>query len=297
MMSDYKFGNLNQYKIGSIFKSRKALSESGIHAPTMAGIWGRQNECACSIVMSGGYEDDIDELDYILYTGHGGQDIPGGKQIKDQEFIKGNQALKLSFENKLPIRVTRGSKIKNGPQDGYRYDGLYYINHIERVVGKSGYFVCRFHLQSELSIESLESDLESSLKQNYERTTRTKSSTDKVDRNPKLSEDIKELYEYSCQVCDKKLEKPNGAIAVGAHIRGLGRPHDGPDDKSNLICLCPNHHAQFDAFAFYVDAATLEIIGLNDFTGKQLTVSKKHKINSDFFSYHAQLYNKAQSIS
>ena len=62
---------------------------------------------ACSIVLSGGYEDNIDELDYILYTGHGGQDVRGGKQIKDQEFFEGNLALKLSFENELPVRVTR----------------------------------------------------------------------------------------------------------------------------------------------------------------------------------------------
>ena len=53
------------------------LSKARIHGPTMAGIWGREIEGACSIVLSGGYEDDIDELDYIFYTGQGGQDIPG----------------------------------------------------------------------------------------------------------------------------------------------------------------------------------------------------------------------------
>ena len=58
---------------------------------------------ACSIVLSDGYEDDIDELDYVIYTGHGGQKTPGGKQIKDQEFKAGNLALKISFENNLPI--------------------------------------------------------------------------------------------------------------------------------------------------------------------------------------------------
>lgn len=295
-MTNFKFGHLDQHKVGVIFESRKALNDAGIHGPLMHGIWGRQKEGACSIVMSGGYEDDIDELDYVLYTGHGGQDVPGGKQIKDQEFIEGNQALKLNFENNLPIRVTRGFQIENGPPNGYRYDGLYYINHIERVIGKSGYLVCRFHLQSEKSIENLETELGSNLKPNYERTTRTKSFVDRVDRNPLLPEKIKELYEYRCQVCDKLLEKPSGAIAVGAHIRALGRPHDGPDDISNLICLCPNHHAQFDAFAFYVDSINLQIKGLEGFEGKKLTLSKKHKINNDFFVYHAQLYEKARAL-
>ena len=46
----------------------------------MAGIWGAQ-EGAYSIVLSGGYEDDIDELDYILYTGQGGQDVPVGSKL------------------------------------------------------------------------------------------------------------------------------------------------------------------------------------------------------------------------
>jgi putative restriction endonuclease len=57
-------------------------------------------------------------------------------------------------------------------------------------------------------------------------------------------------------VCDQHLDKPKGSIAVGAHIQALGRPHDGPDDLRNLLCLCPNHHAQFDAFSFYVDSST-----------------------------------------
>ena len=53
----------------------------------MAGIWGG-TKGASSIVLSGGYEDDIDELSYILYTGQAGQDVPGGKQVKDQEFVQ-----------------------------------------------------------------------------------------------------------------------------------------------------------------------------------------------------------------
>ena len=61
-MSKFRFGHSDQYEVGSIFDSRKALSDAGIHGPPMHGIWGRQREGACSIVMSGGYEDDIDEM-------------------------------------------------------------------------------------------------------------------------------------------------------------------------------------------------------------------------------------------
>ena len=67
-------GEIAGIEIGTIFQSRIELSKSGIHGPLQAGIWGRQKEGACSIVLSGGYEDDIDNLDYILYTGAGGRD-------------------------------------------------------------------------------------------------------------------------------------------------------------------------------------------------------------------------------
>ena len=81
-------------------------------------------------------------------------------------------------------------------------------------------------MQSEKSIEKLEKTLADQLKPNYRRTTRTKISVSKVDRNPMLPDKVKELYGFRCQVCDCHLEKPEGAIAVGAHIRALGRSHD-----------------------------------------------------------------------
>ena len=54
------FGTIEGTEVGQIFKDRKALGESGIHTPTMGGIWG-SNDGASSIVLSGGYEDDIDD--------------------------------------------------------------------------------------------------------------------------------------------------------------------------------------------------------------------------------------------
>lgn len=160
------FGNIEGINIGDIFNSRQELREAGIHAPTMAGIWGAQ-EGAYSIVLSGGYEDDIDELDYILYTGQGGQDVPGGIQVADQKFTKGNRGLQLSCQYQLPVRVSRGFQIKNGPTSGYRYDGLYYVSKYERIKGKRGFYICRFHLHSETSFNELENKLSSNFKNNY----------------------------------------------------------------------------------------------------------------------------------
>jgi len=61
------FGHIEGIKVGDTFQSRRELADAGVHAPPMSGIWGAQ-EGAYSIVLSGGYEDDIDELNYILYN-------------------------------------------------------------------------------------------------------------------------------------------------------------------------------------------------------------------------------------
>ena len=285
------FGEIENIQVGQIFDSRESLAKARIHTPPMGGIWGA-SEGACSIVLSGGYEDDIDDLNYILYTGQGGQDIPGGKQVSDQEFVRGNKGLMLSCDYNLPVRVTRGHQIKNGPTSGYRYDGIYYVNRYERIKGKSGFYICRFYLSTEKPIEKLETELKSTLKADYKRTERATATVNRLKRNVKLSEDIKNLYEYKCQVCDIYLKTPYGGIAIGAHIKGLGKPDNGPDVIENMICLCPNHHEQFDDYGYYIDPETYEIKGLKGFEGKKITVNKKHKIDKEFLEYHSEQFKK-----
>ena len=92
-----QFGHIPGTKIGQLFKDRTALKNAGIHANTVKGIWGAGTG-ACSIVLSGGYPDDKDFLEYIIYTGFGGQDPKTKKQIKNQEFIGGNKGLMISCE-------------------------------------------------------------------------------------------------------------------------------------------------------------------------------------------------------
>ncbi len=153
-MSKFFFGNPKNIKVGQVFDSRIELAKAGVHTPLMAGIWGREKIGACSIVLSGGYEDDIDDINFIFYTGQGGQDVPGGNQISDQKLTRGNKALQESLENSLPVRVIRGFQVKHGPASGYRYDGLYYVKSFERVKGKSGFFIFRFYLVSQNYLKS-----------------------------------------------------------------------------------------------------------------------------------------------
>ncbi|MFD0222818.1 HNH endonuclease [Streptomyces hirsutus] len=64
---------------------------------------------------------------------------------------------------------------------------------------------------------------------------------------------MKRLHDDRCQICGLQLSTRFGTYSEAAHIRGLGRPHNGPDKLSNLLALCPNHHVQFDALAIYID--------------------------------------------
>ena len=107
-----------------------------------------------------------------------------------------------------------------------------------------------------------------------------------------MSEQIKKMYDYKCQICNIYLKTPFGGIAIGAHIKGLGKPHNGPDIIENMICLCPNHHEQFDDFGFYIDPKTYEIKGLQKYEGIKINFNKKHSINKEFLEYHYKEYLK-----
>ena len=92
-------------------------------------------EGAYSISLSGGYEDDIDLGECFTYTGEGGRALKGtasdpknlrtAPQSKDQTLTRGNLALSLNITSRKPVRVIRGSNLKNeyAPEYGYRYDG------------------------------------------------------------------------------------------------------------------------------------------------------------------------------
>ena len=285
--SEMPFGHIDGTKEGQVFANREELGLSGIHTPPQAGIWGRQNEGSASIVLSGGYADDIDDGDYILYTGQGGQDKPGGNQVRDQEFTLGNRALQLNKEYNLPLRVTRGYQVEKGPDEGYRYDGLYYVTEYERVEGKEGFQICRFHLQREVGSSSIE-DIEHSISP----AERVEYTGNRVKRNVSFAEQIKDLYDNTCQVCKVFLKTPIEGVGISeaAHIKAIGKPHNGDDTKANMLCLCPNHHAQFDRYTFYIEPETLEIVGLEEYKGKFISLNKKHKVNVDYFEYQKQQY-------
>jgi putative restriction endonuclease len=149
MANAYYFGEIIDNPVGTAYTDRKAVAAAGVHRVTVQGISGNGTVGAESIVVSGGYEDDEDLGDEIIYTGAGGNDPSTGKQVADQTINQhGNAGLVVSEENAYPVRVIRGHKgdSKFSPASGYRYDGLYRVTRHWAETGKSGYQIWRFRL-------------------------------------------------------------------------------------------------------------------------------------------------------
>ncbi|KAJ7427209.1 E3 ubiquitin-protein ligase UHRF1 [Willisornis vidua] len=164
------YGPIPGIPVGTMWKFRVQVSEAGVHRPHVAGIHGRSNDGAYSLVLSGGYEDDIDHGNSFTYTGSGGRDLSGNKrtaeQSCDQKLTNMNRALALNCSAPIndkhgaeakdwragkPVRVVRnvkgGKHSKYAPEEGNRYDGIYKVVKYWPETGKSGFLVWRYLLR------------------------------------------------------------------------------------------------------------------------------------------------------
>ncbi|KAK9288644.1 hypothetical protein L1049_017104 [Liquidambar formosana] len=146
-------GSIPGVYIGDLFFFRMELCVIGLHGQAQAGIdylpasqSSNGEPIATSIIVSGGYEDDEDAGDVIIYTGHGGQD-KFNRQCFHQKLEGGNLALERSMHYGIELRVIRGIKYE-GSVSGkvYVYDGLYKILDSWFDVGKSGFGVYKYKL-------------------------------------------------------------------------------------------------------------------------------------------------------
>ncbi len=100
------FGEIEGIPEGHFFDDRKQMMPSSFHRLWGAGIDGNGKDGVAAIVLSGGYEDDEDNGDEIIYTGAGGINPNTGKQIEDQSWTnRGNAGLVKSQNEGLPVRV------------------------------------------------------------------------------------------------------------------------------------------------------------------------------------------------
>jgi len=71
--------------------------------------------------------------------------------------------------------------------------------------------------------------------------------TYRVLRDTGLSRMVKESHQYRCQICGQTLKLSDGKpYAEAHHIIPLGKPYNGPDVRSNILCVCPNDHVLLD---------------------------------------------------
>ncbi|KAL1804048.1 hypothetical protein DCAR_0935740 [Daucus carota subsp. sativus] len=146
-------GAIPGIEIGDVFFFRMELCVVGIHEQPQAGIdylpssrSSNGEPIATSIIVSGGYEDDVDTGDVIIYTGHGGQD-KCFRQCAHQKLESGNLGLERSMHYGIEVRVVRGFKYE-GSASGkvYVYDGLHKVVDCWFDVGKSGFGVYKFKI-------------------------------------------------------------------------------------------------------------------------------------------------------
>lgn len=284
--ADEGFGAIPGIVPGQVFANRRELSDAGIHRPLQAGIFGAAGVGARSIVLSGGYEDDEDLGNVVIYTGQGGQE--NGKQVADQVLTLGNAALARSSNTGLPVRVTRGAQHKSpfSPTSGYRYDGLYRVDSYWREKGAAGFSVYRFRLEKIENAIAAEIPADKpavSAPAGSTESVRKTATVTRVVRDTAVSRWIKGYYKNRCQACGTAVAVMGGEYSEGAHIRALGMPHNGPDVVSNILCLCPNHHVMFDKGGFSI-SDDLSLIGLPG----ALIILPDHNINPDHLRYHRE---------
>lgn len=283
------FGTPDGVHVGQLFIDRRELHESHVHRPLQAGISGTKFEGADSIVVSGGYVDDEDHGDYIIYTGHGGKDPNSARQVEDQTpEAPGNAGLITSMVEGLPVRVIRGAHRASpfAPPAGYLYSGLYTVTTWWEERGVNGFRIIRFRLDSiegQASIEPralLEPDV------SFQTTTISRRI-----RDSEMARELKLLYDYSCQVCGTRIPGiGERGYAEGAHVRPLGRPHLGADSSDNLLCLCPNHHTQLDIGGMVIldDYVAVETSGMTEVA--ELSWKRRHRVDVENVRYHRRLW-------
>ncbi|XVF24563.1 hypothetical protein REPUB_Repub13aG0139000 [Reevesia pubescens] len=148
-----RVGAIPGVEIGDIFFFRMELCLVGLHSQSMAGIDSLiikgdsgGDRLALSIVSSGGYDDESEDPDVLVYSGQGGN-ATRDKEASDQLLVRGNLALERSLHRGNEVRVIRGFKDAFHQMcKVYVYDGLFKIQESWMEKGKSGCNMFKYKL-------------------------------------------------------------------------------------------------------------------------------------------------------
>jgi predicted HNH restriction endonuclease len=105
----------------------------------------------------------------------------------------------------------------------------------------------------------------------------------RIIRDTVMARKVKALHGFKCQICKSTITLPDGRkYAEAHHIIPIGSPHNGPDTPSNIIVVCPNHHAMLDFGCIPLD--------VNNLSG-----GVGHIISSESVSYHNKVIHTASA--
>lgn len=287
---DVTIGHIPGFPPGTTFERRTDEDTKRLHPYTQQGIHGDPLYGAGSIVLSGGYAEDEDHGDWIIYTGEG--------KNRDQTLTYGNAALVHSSIEGLPVRVIRGSggDLAHSPASGYRYDGLMLVEEYWSETGTDGYLKWRFRMTqvddfTTTTIRATKGPPPPPPPGSSGPAAIMKATTQRRVRNTAITQWVKDLYEHRCQICDQVIELPGGQrYSEGCHIRPLGHPHKGPDSPENVLCLCPTDHVRLDRGALTIedDLSLWDLI--NDGPAGTLTMTQPHAIDVAHLAFHRDLF-------
>jgi predicted restriction endonuclease len=148
----------------------------------------------------------------------------------------------------------------------------------------------------DMEIEEEEGAHEASPRGSDEPPGRREVRVNRVIRDSALSRFLKSLYLYRCQICRFTFRLDGGRrYAETHHIRPLGRTHHGIDKETNMMVLCPNHHAMMDLGAIAIHPDLMTLISSDSASSdhqKPLSLSS-HSIDKQFLTYHLDnIFNK-----
>ena len=161
------------------------------------------------------------------------------------------------------------------------YGGLYRIESVWSDIGRDGYKIWRYKFIKLSNSEIITPTITSVPPQGSRITQRTQVTTSRVIRSSAIGNYVKDMYDYTCQISGVQLDTPNGSYAEACHIQPVGKPHNGPDEVSNVLCLSPNMHVLFDHGAISIND-DLTLIGIEGI----LNIRDEHDLSQEAIRYH-----------
>lgn len=148
--------------------------------------------------------------------------------------------------------------------------------------------------ENDLNFEDLEVfEMESSQNQDE-----NKIQIQRLVRNTTLSQKLKELYEFRCQLCGYRVPKADATFSAEAHhIQPYSQKHKGDDTSKNLLVLCPNCHTQFDDSYFAIEPDTYLIHSIFDHDDYHLSeLILKHELGESYLKYAWELFQNKKNV-